>query len=1322
MARRTRRVRELEQTRSLAEFVTRLAERLRPDPAPTTWVAWQRWADRFLRDHLGGMGDLARRRAAGVHRGPGRARRARRARPARPGARRDHLPAGARRRARLSGAPDHPLRPGRAGQPGRRPGRSRPRRGVRRRHVRGRVPGSAARRRPAPRRRTHRRRPRGPVARRSAPPPRRRAYLAGLAAAPRRVLSFARGDQRRGREQRPVAVAARHARRVPRRRAAPVQPRPGHARAAARASTSRPRSPPRCASPASRPRWPTTTWPACSAGSTGRAASTTIRSSIADPVLRRGLEARHERRRTGFTRFDGRIDQVAVPAPDSTPARCRPPACEQLRRLSPALLPRQGHLGERLGATGGHPADQRHGPRLADPPRARAVHRRAARPATAPTASSPEPAGRPTTGPASMPSPRSCSPSSSSAGSPADRSCGGSTRRASGATSHTFLEADADYRAETGMVPEHAELQFGPGEGVPVEIILSDGRALEFRGQADRVDRRDDGALVVLDYKTGSQPQLRGDLAPRTRWCGAPSCSSRSTASPPAAASATRRSTPRTGSCPSGRSSSRSASSSTRPPSAGSATTLEVIVDGIESGVFPARPGEDDTFRNSFQNCRVLRVRPGVPTRSRPGLEPGARRARAGRLRGPGRTGGRRVSATTSTAAARAPTRPARTTPACATTSATSSTPPSSSRPGAGTGKTTALVGRIVELVATGTARLRSIAAITFTEAAAGELRDRIREELELLAADRTRAPVPTTSCRRCQAGRRRPRRGRRRRHQHAPRVRPTHPDRPPLRGGAAPDLRGVRRDPLERSPSTSSGATSSTSSSTTRPTPTPSSGHWCCGITLDHLRGVAVEFNRNWDLVVDHDLPVPAPPVVDDPGHRRRPDRRPPGPRGGAPIPRDLLLEHIEGLAGFTQRLAAVSGDLETLQLLGQAPTLSSKRPGSKDNWQRPRQRGARPARRRPRPQRTTLVRGTAEAALAHLLVAIRDAHPRRGRPAPPRRHARVPRPARAGPRPAPPRPERRLRTLHRDLHPPAHRRVPGHRPHPGRAGGAHRLRRPRRGDQALDRAARARRPAVLRRRPQAGDLPVPPGRHRPVPRGARPPSSTRRSASPATGGRCPGSSTGSTPCSPGSSATGTPGPSRPTSRWWPTGRRTLRPAPAAPVVLLGARSTTRSSGRHPHRPRRPTSPRPSAGSATRPGPSATKAGRPPWPTSACSSRPARRCPPSSDAPRGGRPPLPGRVELAGLRQRRGARPAHRAAGHRRPHRRGRLVAALRSPLFGCGDDDLRRLPARAGGRWDYRHAATRVAWPPTTRSPPACASLLAAAPTSAGGTTSAG
>ena len=52
---------------------------------------------------------------------------------------------------------------------------------------------------------------------------------------------------------------------------------------------------------------------------------------------------------------------------------------------------------------------------------------------------------------------------------------------------------------------------------------------------------------------------------------------------------------------------------------------------------------------------------------------------------------------------------------------------------GAGTGKTTELVARVLNLVESGIA-MRSVAAITFTEAAAAELRSRLREALDLAA------------------------------------------------------------------------------------------------------------------------------------------------------------------------------------------------------------------------------------------------------------------------------------------------------------------------------------------------------------------------------------------------------------------------------------------------------------------------------------------------------------------------------------------------------------------------------------------------------------
>ena len=47
------------------------------------------------------------------------------------------------------------------------------------------------------------------------------------------------------------------------------------------------------------------------------------------------------------------------------------------------------------------------------------------------------------------------------------------------------------------------------GGGAAVEVALGDGRRVRMRGKADRVDRRADGDLVVIDYKTGVRPHVR---------------------------------------------------------------------------------------------------------------------------------------------------------------------------------------------------------------------------------------------------------------------------------------------------------------------------------------------------------------------------------------------------------------------------------------------------------------------------------------------------------------------------------------------------------------------------------------------------------------------------------------------------------------------------------------------------------------------------------------------------------------------------------------------------------------------------------------------
>jgi ATP-dependent helicase/nuclease subunit A len=60
----------------------------------------------------------------------------------------------------------------------------------------------------------------------------------------------------------------------------------------------------------------------------------------------------------------------------------------------------------------------------------------------------------------------------------------------------------------------------------------------------------------------------------------------------------------------------------------------------------------------------------------------------------------------------------------------------------AGTGKTTALVNRIVAALASGRAELGRIVAVTFTEKAAGELKLRLRAEIENARGDRARDPA----------------------------------------------------------------------------------------------------------------------------------------------------------------------------------------------------------------------------------------------------------------------------------------------------------------------------------------------------------------------------------------------------------------------------------------------------------------------------------------------------------------------------------------------------------------------------------------------------
>ena len=66
---------------------------------------------------------------------------------------------------------------------------------------------------------------------------------------------------------------------------------------------------------------------------------------------------------------------------------------------------------------------------------------------------------------------------------------------------------------------------------------------------------------------------------------------------------------------------------------------------------------------------------------------------------------------------------------------------------GAGTGKTTSMVSRVVNLIGSGVTTVDRVAAITFTNSAASELQERIREELERAASDVDANPAWRERC-----------------------------------------------------------------------------------------------------------------------------------------------------------------------------------------------------------------------------------------------------------------------------------------------------------------------------------------------------------------------------------------------------------------------------------------------------------------------------------------------------------------------------------------------------------------------------------------------
>ncbi|HET9608156.1 MAG TPA: UvrD-helicase domain-containing protein [Acidimicrobiales bacterium] len=251
---------------------------------------------------------------------------------------------------------------------------------------------------------------------------------------------------------------------------------------------------------------------------------------------------------------------------------------------------------------------------------------------------------------------------------------------------------------------------------------------------------------------------------------------------------------------------------------------------------------------------------------------------------------------------------------------------------GAGSGKTRALVDRIVRLVTTGTAGLDAVAAITFTDKAAAELRDRVRRRLDD-ELDRALAGDDDVTVGRCRAalaeldsaaiGTL---------HSFAQRLLTEHPVEaglPPrlevldeVASAVAFDDRWSRfLDQLLADPAVERALLLATAA----------------GVRPAHLRLVALAFNQNWDLA-DAYAPAEAPEVgrwtdeldalLDDIDDTCR-------ERDHCCDDDDKLLAQLAALESWARRVRAASDEFTQLALLGRdggRPPVRAN--GRRDNW----------------------------------------------------------------------------------------------------------------------------------------------------------------------------------------------------------------------------------------------------------------------------------------------------------------------------------------------------------------------------------------------------
>ncbi len=251
---------------------------------------------------------------------------------------------------------------------------------------------------------------------------------------------------------------------------------------------------------------------------------------------------------------------------------------------------------------------------------------------------------------------------------------------------------------------------------------------------------------------------------------------------------------------------------------------------------------------------------------------------------------------------------------------------------GAGTGKTSAIVDRVVAMVAAGWLELRELAAITFTEAAAAELRDRIRGALDDAGNGRNMLVTSAEAMQRCAAALHEiDEAALTTLHGFAQRILAEHP----LEAGLPPgfEVMDPIRARVEFEQRWSAFIDNVFADATIE---TALVRGLALGLSPERLHPIAVALHENHDRLPDPPPARPLPELSAAPvltaldallAHRRDDCRN----------DNDKLALRIDGIAWFRDLLAVATDELDLLEVLAGAPTARAGNVGKGECWDVP-------------------------------------------------------------------------------------------------------------------------------------------------------------------------------------------------------------------------------------------------------------------------------------------------------------------------------------------------------------------------------------------------